>query len=133
MGEPWIVKKYMDEVFTIGHGRLYAAMAAAAAMRRKQSAAAACCKDASICFHSLGMRRWRLAEPDQFFNGTGVDNVYMHFHRANEFLGTEALPTFLCNDVIQAPMCRNIPPLIRRICSKCSGLQDKRYTKSKAV
>ena len=24
MGEPWIVKKYIDEVFTIGHGRLYA-------------------------------------------------------------------------------------------------------------
>ncbi|WP_390904028.1 NAD(P)H-dependent oxidoreductase [Shewanella phaeophyticola] len=22
-GAPWIVKKYIDEVFTIGHGRLY--------------------------------------------------------------------------------------------------------------
>lgn len=24
MGEPWTVKKYIDEVFTFGHGRLYA-------------------------------------------------------------------------------------------------------------
>lgn len=23
MGEPWILKKYIDEVFTFGHGRLY--------------------------------------------------------------------------------------------------------------
>ena len=23
MGEPWIVKKYIDEVFTMGHGKLY--------------------------------------------------------------------------------------------------------------
>lgn len=23
MGVPWIVKKYIDEIFTIGHGRLY--------------------------------------------------------------------------------------------------------------
>ena len=23
MGEPWIVKKYIDEVFTAGHGKLY--------------------------------------------------------------------------------------------------------------
>ncbi|EAK0775126.1 NADPH quinone reductase MdaB, partial [Campylobacter coli] len=24
MGEPWIVKKYIDEVFTAGHGKFYA-------------------------------------------------------------------------------------------------------------
>lgn len=41
--------------------------------------------------------------PNDFFSGVGVDGLYMHFHRANEFLGLEALPTFICNDVIKAP------------------------------
>ena len=38
-----------------------------------------------------------------FFEGVGVDALYMHFHKANEFLGTTQLPTFICNDVIKNP------------------------------
>jgi modulator of drug activity B len=41
--------------------------------------------------------------PEQFFHGVGVDGVYLHFHKANQFLGMEALPTFICNDVIKQP------------------------------
>jgi len=32
-----------------------------------------------------------------------VDGVYLHFHKANEFLGMRPLPTFICNDVIKNP------------------------------
>lgn len=42
-------------------------------------------------------------DPDQFFHGIGVDGVYLHFHKANQFLGMEALPTFICNNVIKEP------------------------------
>lgn len=42
-------------------------------------------------------------DPNQFFHGVGVDGVYLHFHKANQFLGMEALPTFICNDVIKQP------------------------------
>lgn len=42
-------------------------------------------------------------DPDQFFHGVGVDGVYLHFHKANQFLGMEALPTFICNNVIKQP------------------------------
>ena len=42
-------------------------------------------------------------DPDQFFHGQGVDGLYMHFHKANEFLGMTRLPTFLCTDVIKNP------------------------------
>ena len=38
-----------------------------------------------------------------FFEGAGVDGVYLHFHKANEFLGTTRLPSFICNDVIKNP------------------------------
>ena len=38
-----------------------------------------------------------------FFGGAGVDAVYLPFHKANEFIGTSQLPTFICNDVIKNP------------------------------
>lgn len=42
-------------------------------------------------------------DEDQFFHGVGVDGVYLPFHKANQFLGMEALPTFIANDVIKMP------------------------------
>lgn len=33
----------------------------------------------------------------------GVDAVYFPFHKANEFLGMTALPTFLCVDAMKRP------------------------------
>lgn len=32
-----------------------------------------------------------------------VDAVYLPFHKANQFLGMSALPTFLCVDVMKRP------------------------------
>ncbi len=40
---------------------------------------------------------------NSFFEGVGVDGVYLPFHKANQFLGMTALPTFMCNDVIKDP------------------------------
>ena len=42
-------------------------------------------------------------EADNFFEGRGVDGVYFPFHKSQEFVGLEALPTFIANDVIKAP------------------------------
>lgn len=42
-------------------------------------------------------------EQDQFFEGVGVDGAYLPFHKANQFLGMEPLPTFIVNDVIKMP------------------------------
>ncbi|WP_392561067.1 NAD(P)H-dependent oxidoreductase [Orbus sturtevantii] len=102
MGEPWIMKKYIDEVFTQGHGRLYASDG------RSRS-------DVSKKYGSGGLlqgKKYMLSvtwnapteafnQPDQFFEGLGVDIVYFHLHKANQFLGLEGLPTFLCIDVIK--------------------------------
>ena len=38
-----------------------------------------------------------------FFEGKGVDGVYLHFRKANEFIGLSPLTTFICNDVIKNP------------------------------
>ncbi|MBH3338779.1 NAD(P)H-dependent oxidoreductase [Pseudomonas mendocina] len=104
MGAPWTVKKYLDEVFTAGHGSLYANDG------RTRS-------DASQKYGSGGLiqgKQYMLSltwnaplqafeDPSDFFEGKGVDAVYFPFHKANEFLGMSGLPTFLCNDVMKVP------------------------------
>ncbi len=104
MGAPWTVKKYLDEVFTAGHGSLYANDG------RTRS-------DASQKYGSGGLiqgKQYMLSltwnapqqafdDPTDFFEAKGVDAVYFPFHKANQFLGMSALPTFLCTDVMKMP------------------------------
>lgn len=104
MGAPWTVKKYLDEVFTAGHGSLYANDG------RTRS-------DASQKYGSGGLihgKKYMLSltwnapqqafdDPTDFFEAKGVDAVYFPFHKANQFLGMSALPTFLCTDVMKMP------------------------------
>ncbi|MBE0462986.1 MAG: NAD(P)H-dependent oxidoreductase [Halomonadaceae bacterium] len=104
MGAPWTVKRYIDEVFTAGHGSLYASDG-----RSRQ--------DPTKQYGSGGLlqgRRYMLSltwnaplaafdEADNFFEGRGVDGVYFPFHKSQEFIGLEALPIFIANDVIKAP------------------------------
>ncbi|MBC7209878.1 MAG: NAD(P)H-dependent oxidoreductase [Pseudomonas sp.] len=104
MGAPWTVKKYIDEVFTAGHGSLYANDG------RTRS-------DASQKYGSGGLvqgKQYMLSltwnapqqafdDPSDFFEGKGVDAVYFPFHKANQFLGMSGLPTFLAVDVMKRP------------------------------
>ncbi|MBJ9978350.1 NAD(P)H-dependent oxidoreductase [Pseudomonas sp. S75] len=104
MGAPWTVKRYLDEVFTAGHGSLYASDG------RSRS-------DASRRYGSGGLlhgKRYMISatwnapqeafdDPADFFEGKGVDAVYFPFHKANQFLGMEGLPTFLATDVMKRP------------------------------
>ncbi|MCU4413795.1 NAD(P)H-dependent oxidoreductase [Acinetobacter sp. WU_MDCI_Axc73] len=104
MGTPWTIKKYIDEVFTIGHGVLYTNDG------RSRS-------DDSKKYGSGGLiqgKKYMLSltwnapieaftDPEQFFEGVGVDGVYLPFHKANQFLGMDSLPTFIVNDVIKMP------------------------------
>ncbi|WP_040242877.1 NAD(P)H-dependent oxidoreductase [Chromohalobacter japonicus] len=104
MGTPWTVKRYIDEVFTAGHGSLYASDGRSR-------------KDPSLQYGSGGLlqgRRYMLSltwnapveafdEPGNFFEGQGVDGVYFPFHKSQEFIGLDAMPTYIANDVIKAP------------------------------
>ncbi|QJQ95132.1 MULTISPECIES: NAD(P)H-dependent oxidoreductase [Halomonadaceae] len=104
MGAPWTVKRYIDEVFTAGHGSLYASDG-----RSRQ--------DPTKQYGSGGLlqgRRYMLSltwnapleafeEAGNFFEGRGVDGVYFPFHKSQAFVGLAALPTFIATDVIKAP------------------------------
>lgn len=79
-------------------------MVGIAKRRQKAMAPAACCRAKSICCPLT----WNapieaFTRPGDFFEGQGVDGVYLHFRKANEFLGMAALPTFICTDVMKNP------------------------------
>lgn len=104
MEAPWILKKYIDDVFTEGAGTLYMDDG------RTRS-------DVSKKYGSGGLsqnKRYMISatwnapleafdDPSQFFEGKGIDSVYVAQHKANQFLGMQPLPTFICNDVIKQP------------------------------
>ncbi|EAK0464870.1 NAD(P)H-dependent oxidoreductase [Campylobacter upsaliensis] len=110
MGEPWIVKKYIDEVYLAGVGVLFANDGRSRA-------------DESLKYGSGGLARggglardkrvmlsvtWNapkeaFIESNGFFEGVGVEGVYLHLRKAHEFCGMEWLPIFMCNDVVKNP------------------------------
>lgn len=104
MGEPWIVKKYIDEVFTEGHGRLYNSDGRHRINPTKNYGTGGLLKDKTFMLSLT----WNapieaFTDENEFFGGVGVDAVYLHFSKANEFLGMKPIPNFICNDVMKAP------------------------------
>ena len=104
MHEPWTVKKYMDEVFSTGAGTLFANDGRSSANPTEGYGTGGLLQGRR---HMLSLTwnapREAFIREGDFFEGVGVDALYMHFHKANEFLGTTQLPTFICNDVIKNP------------------------------
>lgn len=104
MGAPWTVKKYIDDVFTEGHGSLYANDGRSRSDASKKYGSGGLIHDKNYMLSltwNAPMDAFNDAE--QFFHGVGVDGVYLPFHKANQFLGMQTLPTFIVNDVIIAP------------------------------
>jgi modulator of drug activity B len=104
MGPPWVVKKYMDEVFTSGHGRLYQNDGRTRGDLHKKYGSGGLLQGKQYMLSVT----WNAPEDAfndemQIFQGVGVDGVYLPTHKAHQFLGMSPLPTFMCNDVIKAP------------------------------
>ena len=104
MGVPWTVKKYIDDVFTEGHGSLYANDGRSRSDTSKKYGSGGLIHDKNYMLSlTWNAPMEAFTDSDQFFHGVGVDGVYLPFHKANQFLGMQALPTFMVNDVIKAP------------------------------
>ncbi|OCX43189.1 NADPH quinone reductase MdaB [Campylobacter ornithocola] len=104
MGEPWIVKKYIDDVFTAGHGKLYTSDGRSRNDVNKKYGSGGLLQDKKYMLSlTWNAPIQAFTDKEQFFEGVGVDGVYLHLHKANQFLGMKALPTFICNDVIKNP------------------------------
>ena len=106
MGVPWSFKKYMDEVYTAGMG---GELCAGDGRHRDQP-------DSQYgTGGTLSGKKYMLSltfnapeeafdDPDQwFFQGKSVDDLFLPQHLNFRFFGMEALPTFVCYDVMKNP------------------------------
>lgn len=104
MGLPWSVKKYIDEVFTEGHGQLYQNDGRTRSdVTKKYGSGGLLHNKKYMLSVTWNAPEEAFEDPNQLFQGVGVDGVFLPMHKAQQFLGMTPLPTFMCNDVIKAP------------------------------
>ena len=108
MGVPWTVKKYIDEVITAGHGKLYANDGRTRKDPTKKYGSGGLLNNTKYMLSvTWNAPEKAFTDKDDFFNGVGIDNVYLPIHKAHEFLAMTALETFSCHDVIKQPTIEN--------------------------
>lgn len=104
MGEPWIVKKYIDEVYLAGAGKFFTSDGRHSDNPSKNYGTGGLLQDKRYMFSlTWNAPLESFTDKDEFFGGVGVDGVYLHLHKTHEFMGLKALPTFICNDVVKNP------------------------------
>lgn len=104
MGEPWIVKKYIDEVFSGSDGKFFKNDGRTHLNPTKNYGNGGLLHNKKYMFSlTWNAPIQAFTDKNEFFGGIGVDQVYLHLHKAHEFIGMSALPTFICNDVVKNP------------------------------
>ena len=104
MGVPWTVKKYIDDVFTLGHGRLYQSDGRSRHDAQSQYGSGGLLQGKQYMLSvTWNAPKEAFTDTNQFFEGAGVDGVYFAMHKAHQFLGMTPLSTFMSNDVIKNP------------------------------
>ncbi|MBD2794944.1 NAD(P)H-dependent oxidoreductase [Xenorhabdus sp. 18] len=104
MEAPWILKQYVDEVFSAGRSTLFKDDGRTRHNPAKKYGSGGLIQDKTYMFSvTWNAPLESFEDPNQFFEGKGIDSVYYPFHKANQFLGMSPLPTFACYDVIKNP------------------------------
>ncbi len=104
MAPPWIMKKYIDDVFTAGHGKLYASDGRTRADAAHRYGSGGLLQGKKYMFSiTWNAPQEAFTDPEEFFEGKGIEAVLFPFHKANQFIGMSPLPTFMCNDVVKHP------------------------------
>ncbi|PHM60098.1 NAD(P)H-dependent oxidoreductase [Xenorhabdus ishibashii] len=104
MGAPWILKKYVDEIFQTGRGTLFKNDGRTRHDPAKKYGSGGLIQGKAYMFSvTWNAPLESFEDPNQFFEGKGIDSVYYPFHKANQFLGMSPIPTFACYDVIKNP------------------------------
>lgn len=103
---PWPMKKYMDDVFTAGlDGRICIddGRTSTAPKANYGTGGALNGKRYMLSF-TLNAPEEAFDNPDEFLmQGKSIDDLFLHLHTNYRFLAMEALPTFVCYDVMKNP------------------------------
>ncbi|MDC9594090.1 NAD(P)H-dependent oxidoreductase [Xenorhabdus sp. IM139775] len=104
MEAPWVLKKYVDEVFSAGRSTLFKDDGRTRHDPARKYGSGGLIQNKTYLFSvTWNAPLESFEDPNQFFEGKGIDSVYYPFHKANQFLGMSPLPTFACYDVIKNP------------------------------
>ncbi len=103
MGEPWIVKKYIDEIY-IADTQLFANDGRSQSDLSKKYGSGGLAQNKSYMLCST----WNapleaFTDKDQFFGAFGVEGIFVQLDKTHQFCGMQKLPSFMCNDVIKDP------------------------------
>lgn len=104
MGEPWIMKKYIDDVLTTGQHKLYTSDGRTHSDANKKYGSGGLSQHKKYMLSTT----WNapteaFTENGQFFDAKGMDGVLFHLHLIHRFLGMQGLPTYVCYDVHKNP------------------------------
>lgn len=104
MGAPWTLKKYIDEVLIAGYGSFYENDGRLRTDPTRQYGTGGLLQGRKYMLSvTWSAPEAAFNEPGNFFEGKGVDAVYFPFHKAQQFIGLDQLPTFMVNDCIKSP------------------------------
>ncbi len=104
MSIPWGFKKYIDEVYMAGYGKMFDDDGRTRTDGNKKYGSGGLLTGKKYMLSTT----WNapleaFAEPDQFFEGKGVDGAFISFHKAQQFVGLKQVETFSCYDVLKNP------------------------------
>jgi len=104
MGVPYLFKKYIDEVYTAGIGEVLCKDdgRTRSDLSRKYGSGGLMTDKTYMLSTTWNAPLEAFEDPDQFFEGRGVDGPFMPLHKTYQFFGMKPLPTFSCHDVLKA-------------------------------
>ncbi len=102
---PWGMKKYIDEVFMDGRGKIFNDDGRTRTdPTRKYGSGGRMMRRKYMLSTTWNAPSEAFGDETQLFDGKGVDDVFFALHKAQQFVGFEpALPSFSCHDVLKNP------------------------------
>lgn len=110
MGTPWLMKKYMDDVYTMGmDGRLCVGDGRTKDAPTENYGSGGALRDTKYMLSvTFNAPENAFNNPDEpFFAGGSVDDLLRPMHLNGRFLGMHPLPTFAAFDVMKNPQIAN--------------------------
>ena len=100
MGVPWIVKKYIDEVYTEGEGRLFQNDGRSSVDPSKNYGRGGLAKDKKVMFSvTWNAPLEAFTDKEEFFEGLGVEIVYLPLRKTRKLNATSLITKQICINI----------------------------------
>jgi len=102
---PWGFKKYIDEVYMAGRGKIFNDDGRTRSDPGKKYGTGGLLQGKRYMLSTTWNAPLEAFEDkDQIFEGKDVDEVFFYFHKAQQFVGMKSVPAFSFYDVLKTPI-----------------------------